>query len=298
MDALKDSLKIRYDAVLQADTNSRFYQNLHLYFDFIVKTLALNELLEASENEYRAKHIAIWERDHKLTDEEADEREERTLRLERFNLYAVGCGIYVNIYLPIEDYKNSIHESEFEQDPVAVLMIKGIKRINPEYEKRNPFKWGKNNIRRLNRRYEGKRGEYEKELKNFHLMLLDAVEKAPVQIIELVQKPSLPKIPLKFNFHTGDFALYGVGGNLSPISQEFKLLETLLSSPDYQAEYLVLLQAAYPHLNEVTKTNKQLLYQIVQGIKEKLDTPDVIKNVPRVGYRLYFKDEKEKAEQT
>jgi hypothetical protein len=34
MPTLADSLKTRYDAVFQSDTDSRFYQNLH-YFDFI-----------------------------------------------------------------------------------------------------------------------------------------------------------------------------------------------------------------------------------------------------------------------
>jgi hypothetical protein len=294
MNPLVESLKTRYEAVFQADTDSRFYQNLHHYFDYVVKTPSLNDLLEASEKDYRAKHIAIWERDHKLTDEEADEREERTYRLERFNLFAVGSWIYARIYLPIEDYKNSIDESEFDQDPIAVLMIRGIKNINPEYAKKNPFKWGKDRLRMLNRRFEGKRADYEKQLKSFHLLLLDAVEKTSAPKVEPTPTPT---IPLMLNSRTGDFVLYKIRGNFSPISQEFKVLATLLNSPDHQATYLELVKAAYPHLTEATKTSKQLLYKIVDGIKKKLGAP-VIENVQRVGYRLIFKADNAEGKQT
>jgi len=38
MPSLTDSLKTRYEAVFQSDTDPLFYQNLHHYFDLIVKT--------------------------------------------------------------------------------------------------------------------------------------------------------------------------------------------------------------------------------------------------------------------
>lgn len=176
MSSLTDSLKTRYDAVFQSDTDSLFYQNLHHYFDLVEKTPELHALIEASQKEYAEKHGAIWGREKCKTDDEADDKAERTSRLERFNLYARSAMIYVRVYLPIEDYKNN-DEPEHEQDPVAVLMLRGINRVSPRFAKTNPFKWGRDKLKLYNRWFDGKRGEYEKELRQFHLLLLDAMEK-------------------------------------------------------------------------------------------------------------------------
>ena len=60
MSSLIESLKTRYDAVFQSDTDSRFYQNLHHYYDLVEKTPELQSLLRASQEEYAEKHSAIW----------------------------------------------------------------------------------------------------------------------------------------------------------------------------------------------------------------------------------------------
>lgn len=173
---LIDSLKTRYEAALQSGSEPLFYQNIHGYWDFITRTPALSELVEASQKEYSQKHGELWDKPGR-TEEELDDHEERTMRLERFSLYAVGTLTLVRIYEPIEDYKNSLHESEFDQDPRAVVMMRGVKNINPQYGKKNPFKWGKEHLRSLDHWYNGKRPMYERSLKQFHLMLVDALEK-------------------------------------------------------------------------------------------------------------------------
>jgi len=295
MPSVLDSLKTRYEAMLQADTEARFYQNVHLYWDYILRTPALNDVLVASEKEYRQKHGTMWTGPAQ-TDEEADDHMERTIRLERFNLYAVGCTTLVRIYYPLDDYQKSLHESEFEQDPRAVVMMRGVDRINPDYAKKNPFKWGRDIIRSFGKWYTGQRPRYEGELKQFQLMLIDAIEKSQSVKAEPVQKPAAPEIPLKFNFHTGDFSLYGAEGNFSPASQEFKVLTTLLNSSEYQATFLELIQAAYSPEKEATKSNKALLYKIIDGIKNKLGV-SVISNVPRVGYRLIFNEKEPEGKQ-
>ncbi|HUO56069.1 MAG TPA: hypothetical protein VMU27_01390, partial [Candidatus Paceibacterota bacterium] len=231
----------RYDGVFESSTDSLFYQNLHHYFDLIEKTPELQELWQASEKEYAEKHTNIH-REKALTEEEADEKEELTLRVERFNLYATGCTIYVRVYIRIEDYKNSM-EPEDKQDPYALLMIRGIDKIKTK-------RWSRKTLTLYNRWFDGKRPFYEKELRQFHLLLLAELEKQPEK--KTVPEPPAPDCPLRINPRTGDFDLYGVHDNFSPSSMEFKVLMALYTSSDQQASYLALLQAAYPHITEAT----------------------------------------------
>ncbi|MFA7309293.1 MAG: hypothetical protein WC050_00105 [Candidatus Paceibacterota bacterium] len=291
---LQESLKIRYDAVFESDNNSRFYQNLHHYFDLVIKDPVLHGLYEASENELREKHIAVWERDHKLTDEEADDRAERTDRLERFSLYAVGCFTEAWVYDPLEDYKNAINEPEYDLYPEALVMMKGVENINPEYAKRSPTKWGRENLKRLARRY-ANRESFENRLKQFHLMLLAEVEKLPK--MEAPKEPPAKECPLLLNRRTGDFVLSDVRGTFTPSSKEFKVLLALCESPDMQASHADLIRAAYPNRTEPTKTDRMDLYPIIQGIKEKLKL-DVLHNVAQVGYRLVFGEDSDESKQS
>lgn len=173
------SLHTRYQAIFDADSEARFYKNVHLYWDYILRTPVLSDVVAASQKEYANKRGNLFS-GFAQTEEEADDNTERTTRLEVFNLYAEGCTTLVRIYFPLEDYKNSLEEPEFDQDPCAVLMIRGVNRINPDYAKKNPLKWGHDKIKALNKWYLGQRPRYEGELKQFHLMLIDAIEKTDI----------------------------------------------------------------------------------------------------------------------
>jgi hypothetical protein len=171
LESLKDALKTRYEAVLQSSSDSQFYLNIHAYIDLIRKTLFLSKIMGDSENQYRKQHMAIWP-DKSKTDKEADEREERTIRLERFNLFTAHFSwLEVRIYDPIEDYKNTDAPDD-EQDPVALLMIKGIKNIKTK-------KWSDKTLKMYNRWFEGKRERYENDLRQFHADFLTAISQAP-----------------------------------------------------------------------------------------------------------------------
>jgi hypothetical protein len=295
MGNIQDSLKTRYDAVFQNDTDSRFYQNLHNYFDFVIKNPFLHKLYQASEDDLRAKHISIWEHEHKLTDEEADDREERTIRLERFNLYAAGCFIEAWVYDPLEDYKNSIDESEIDQDPAAVVMIRGIKNINPGYAKKYPNKWDKDNLKRLNRRYLSNRKYFETRLKNFHLQLIATIENAETTKTEPLPILSVPRHTIDFNPRTGDFVYQGVSSNLTPKSQEYKVFATLLDNEDNLATYLELIQCMHPTAQGDTKSERADLYKVIRRLEKKVGA-DIFLNVKGIGYRLVFPTLNQKSE--
>ena len=292
MPSLIDSLKLRYDTVFQSDTDSRFYQNLHHYYDLVEKTPELQSLLQSSQEEYAEKHSAIWGREKLKTEAEADDKSERTLRLERFNLYAASSAIYMRVYLPIEDYKHS-SEPEEKQDPVALLMILGIKNIRTK-------RWSRETLKLYNRWFDGKRSYYEKELRQFHLLLVDAIEKmGKITPVRETPKPPEKKPPIDLNSRTGDFAFKNIAGNLTPNSQEYKVLRTLLESDDYLATYLQLIQAIRPNAED-SKSQRADLYKVILRLKDKMGmperTPDIFQNVKGVGYRLVFPDSNQKAE--
>ena len=291
MPSFIDSLKLRYDTVFQSDTDSRFYQNLHHYYDLVEKTPELQALLRASQEEYAEKHWEIHKEKSK-TEEEADVKDELTYRLERFNLYAASATIYVRVYLPIEDYKHS-SEPEDKQDPVALLMMLGIKNIKTT-------RWCQKTLKLYNKWLDGKRPLYEKELRQFHLLLVDAIEKtakttpAPEQ-----SKSTERKLPIDFNYRTGDFAYKNVAGTLTPKSQEYIVLKTLLGSNDYLATYIELIQAVRPMTTD-TKSQRADLAKTILRLKGKMGMPertaDIFLNVKGTGYRLVFPDSNRKAE--
>ena len=180
MNRFMDILKTRYEAVLQASSDSVFYQNIHSYIDYIVKTSKLAEIVNKAEKEYRTEHSAIWY--PRTNDEnELDKREERTFKLERFNLYTSGyCTLLMRIYYPLEIYKTT-NEDDKDQDPCAMLMLKGINnsRIR-QWMKESPHelhKWNPKRIKSFNKWYEGERKYYEDELRKFHIDFLTEVGK-------------------------------------------------------------------------------------------------------------------------
>ena len=296
MQNLIESLKTRYEAVLQSSSDSQFYMNIHAYIDLIRKNPSLSKIMDDSENEYRKQHIAIWP-DKSKTDKEADEREQRSIRLEKFNLYTAHfCWLEARIYDPIEDYKKTDAPDD-EQDPVALLIVKGIKNIKTK-------KWSEKTLRLYNKWFDGKRGEYENDLRQFHADFLTKIQLLKAEKVETKPEPEKEKLPLILSSSTGDFSFYNFKGNLVPTGQEFKVLNTLLNSSDFQASYLSLLQSFNPYTENATKTSKQELYLVINGIKGQLkilpqgknSNLDIFKNVRGFGYRLVFQDKEKKLE--
>lgn len=93
---LIDGLDTRYNTVLYSKSDRDFYMSLYHYYDYIYKTPELKTILDQSEQEYAVKfYDEIWKEKRKYTEEELDDRSAQVSKLERFNLYAVGCTILV-----------------------------------------------------------------------------------------------------------------------------------------------------------------------------------------------------------
>ena len=161
-------------------------------------------------------------------------------------------------------------------------------------------RWCQKTLKLYNKWFDGKRPLYEKELRQFHLLLVDAIEKtakttpAPEQ-----SKSTERKLPIDFNYRTGDFAYKNVAGTLTPKSQEYIVLKTLLGSNDYLATYIELIQAVRPMTTD-TKSQRADLAKTILRLKGKMGMPertaDIFLNVKGTGYRLVFPDSNRKAE--
>jgi hypothetical protein len=299
MNRFLDILKTRYEAVLQSSSDSVFYQNIHSYIDYIVKTPELAEIVNKAEKEYRREHSAIWY--PRTNDEnELDKREERTFKLERFNLYTSGyCTLLMRIYYPLEIYKTT-NEDDRDQDPCALLMLKGINnsRIR-QWMKESPHelhKWNPKRIKSFNKWYEGERKYYEDELRKFQLDFLTEVGKLEDKEENILPEPEKIKIPLEINQRTGDFTFYDTAGNFPFGGKEFSVINTLYNSKDFIASYLSLIQSYNPNIDIATKAQKDDLYLIIRDIKKRLNissdlktgNPDIFMNIKNRGYRLIF----------
>lgn len=285
MKDLIDSLSLRYETALKSSSDSLFYQNVHHYYDLIEKTPQLNTIINNSQNEYADKHGDIWSK-KSTTKEESKIKNGLSNKLERFNLYARSADIYMGIYLPIEEYKNS-PEIDREQDPVALLMLKGIKNIPKEWGNRKygPFnRWSPKKLELLNKWYKGKRPFYESELRQFHLLIVAEIEK--------IKELTISKLTDEFSFNTttGAFRYKKTDGTMSPKSREFHFLNVLYSAPTHQATYKELLINA----DTVSKHDKIILAETIKVVKRKLgilpknkhSNPDIIKSISKHGYKL------------
>ena len=292
---LTDSLKIRFEAISQSPTDSQFYQNVHSYIDLIVKNPKLYSFLINAEAEYSRKHWEIW---NPRTDneDELDDRARQTYKLERFNLYTSNfVGPFVRIYSPIEDYKTS-NDPTHRQDPVALLMLYGIKSTYAESWAKNrrttPYKEALKELKVYNRWFDGKRKEYEEDLKQFHVDFLSTVLTAKEDTID-TKTITVKRPPINLDPRTGSFSFFNISASFNPKGQEFKVLSTLLASKDYFAEYEILIASYRPYKPESSKVLKPELALIIKNIKEKLGilqaeypNPDIFLNVKNVGYRL------------
>lgn len=170
---IAEGLKSRYDIVIGSKTDPEFYMNVYYYYDFLFKTPQLATIWENSAKEYAKKHGAIWPAKAQ-TDEEADSRSQQVYKMEHFDLHANGCGLYVRVYLPVDDYKNT-SDPDSKQDPNAVALVKGIKYAERVCV-RPPMRTKKDISKSFNSWFKDMRSYYEPEFKRFHLLLLDALE--------------------------------------------------------------------------------------------------------------------------
>ncbi len=175
---IRTELSERFKNALENKSEKDFYQLLYYYFDYIEKTPILHKIFWDSYNDYSQKHFEIW-RIKSKTDREVDDKSAKTNKLEQFNLYAVGSWIYNRIYIPIDDYKNS-PEPDREQDPVAVILMRGESyalSLNEFPKIKYTNRWSKDSIRSYSRWFKDKRNFYEPQLRKFHAILLDELQK-------------------------------------------------------------------------------------------------------------------------
>lgn len=288
MDSIITGLNKRFDITLQESTDKVFYLNLYHYFDYIENTQELKSIFDQSGRDYSIKLKEIRLKNATGQTDGSTARGQFR-KLELFNLYALGCGIYMRIYLTISEYRKTEEEDDL-QDPVMVLLFYGI-----DYAKKMK-RWDKEYLNLCNNWFDGKRPTYEAELKQFHLLMLE--ELAKQKLIVITQEIITTKIPLYLNLTTGDFVFHNTRGTFSPATQEFKILSTLLYSKDYTATHLELYRAIHPNKEQIGKTQRDQLSLIIRNIKKKLNILpakkesnfDIFKSIPKIGYLLVFKD--------
>ena len=95
---------------------------------------------------------------------------------------------------------------------------------------------------------------------------------------------------LKINLNTGEFKYHNTAGYFSSGSKELAFLKILYMSPTHQATYNelcgrpeILFSNDKLNLNETIKSLKRKLNIIP---KTKGSNPNIIKSVPKYGYRL------------
>jgi hypothetical protein len=289
MDSIITGLNKRFDIALQKSTDKEFYLNLYHYFDYIENTQELKSIFDQSERDYYTKFREIKLKN--ATGQTDDSIARGQLRkLELFNLYAIGCSIYMRIYLTISEYRKTEEEDDL-QDPVIVLLFYGI-----EYAKKLK-RWENEYLKQYNNWFGGKRSMYEAELKQFHLLMLE--ELAKQKPIVTTPEITTTKIPLYLNLTTGDFIFHNTKGTFSPATQEFKILSTLLYSKDYTVTHFDLYNVIHPNTQRIIgKTHRDRLSLIIRNIKKKLNilpatkesNPDIFKSIPKAAYCLIFKD--------
>lgn len=294
----REVLQLRYKAVLQSESDSRFYLNVYKYIDIIMKNKQLSSIIDKSAEIYRERHADIW---HPHTSEESEirERSRQTYKLEMFNLYTADfTSLYVRIYRPIEDYINSV-EPDSRQDPLALLMLFGIKSHRTKFWANNarsmPPKAAMHSLKSYNRWYDKKNKEqYKEDLNNFHTDFLTAVAQQTSDSEPTTK--SFTDIPLQIDPRTGDFSYYGFRDTFNTKEKAFKVLNHLLNADGYFSEYPDLISTYRPYRKESATSQHAELNQVIKKIKEKLNilpesefsNVDIFENSKGVGYRLVF----------
>lgn len=176
---LRVGLKERYEIAVSSSSEREFYENVYYYFDYIHRKPELLKIFEDSQRVYSKKHGDIWDKPRYESEEELNIRSEKTYKMEHFDMFATACGMYMRIYLKINNYKTAV-EPDSHQDPMAVALIKGPEYASEQYFKRYPER-GRGVKKDITKNYkswfEDKRPFYERELRSFHLMFLDEIDR-------------------------------------------------------------------------------------------------------------------------
>ncbi|MEO7529928.1 MAG: hypothetical protein ABIS69_00910 [Sediminibacterium sp.] len=274
MPDLATQLDRLYSLIKEAQSDTEFYVAVHQYCDLVMKNPILRAILDDSEQAYRFGHVEIW-REPARTDKESDEKSEMVMRLERFNLFSEFTLPMMRIYYPLDDYMHDL-ATEDKQDPLAIVMIRGLK-VALKYKK-----WDKGTLQSFNRWFEGKRSMYQTSIRKFHTMMLAALWEKNTEVA-----PARPRPPITFNPRTGDFYVNGTYGTFNPKGQEASVFGVLYDSPDHLATYIELIRSYRSTVEEASKAQKDDLSKIINALKDKLGNQrDVLQNVKNVGYRL------------
>jgi len=284
MNPIKDDLNTRFNMALQSPSDRDFYENLYHYFEFIHKVPELKKIFDKSEREYSIQFGEIWKERRQYSEKELDEKSGYVSKLERFNLFSIGCTIYVRIYIPIDDYRKT-NEPDSQQDIVAILLLRGVNYAT------SLKRWSKKHILMYNRWFDGQRGFYEGEFRRFHLALLDELATTRTKIKKSIkeEKPiSKKEVPAnKIKIYLDDNkGIYQVDKPdlsypLKKISKRYKLIQCLISK-DSISIY---------ELSETIHQTKELTMKEISSInklfRQKLSIPhDLIVHIATGGYSL------------
>ena len=177
MKDLITSLQTRYNAVIESNSDSLFYRNIHGYINSIVKTPVLAKIMDDSEEEYVRKHGEIVSMER-----EDDSQKERVFKLEQFSLYASDyCDLYTRIYQPLEKYRMT-DELSGRENIMSTIMLNQI----------DGKKWTADYLKMFQKWYVGKRPEYENHIKQFHLDFVTTIENIKPEV-EDAYTPVVPK---------------------------------------------------------------------------------------------------------
>ncbi len=291
MDLIR-GLNRRFDFATNCKSEREFYEYVYHYFDYIHKTPALLGIFESAQREYSRKHGEIWEKPRYETEEELEVRAQATYKMEHFDMFAIASGMYVRIYWKIDNYRNT-SEPDAYQDSMAVALIKGPEYAAKVCSTRYPERGGsykKQILKQYKNWYENKREFYGRELRDFHFLLLNAVE-------AVTPKNDEVDPDFKFDITTGDFTYGKATGTLTPKTQEYVVFKYLYEN--LSASYLDIIHQYDKGIEPPLKAYKSDLYIIIRNIKQKFGilpngkdaNPDFIVNVRDFGYRLVFKRE-------
>lgn len=97
----------------------------------------------------------------------------------------------------------------------------------------------------------------------------------------------------KINLITGDYIYNKTKGNFNPKTQEYKLIYSLITDPDYQMDYGKLSLGVFSEDKQICNKRRKL-YDIVKNIhvklnvlpKKKNNNPKLLKGVANFGYKL------------
>lgn len=193
-----DTLTSLYDTAIASPSDLPFYQAVHRYFDYIIKTPELAVIIDDEVKRLNSEQEKI--EGNRLLSEESKENSIR--RLKQGSAYPRYRYLYEKIYVHIEDAKNGV---ALNLDGLkAWYLFKDIEAM-PAKDR----KW-------LLIECEGKREMYEKEFKQLHPALSALIGK---------RKPVQQDTPKKLRFDDDTSILYVAGFEVKIARQKTRTVE-------------------------------------------------------------------------